>query len=432
MYICKLCNYSTKDNSNFNHHKKTTKHIKNSNAQKLAKNPTISEKTVEKKSYTCSLCNSIYMSKYNLNRHITDFCKVLREKVGKVGKSPNAPVKKGNKISVFTKCLISAISDGDFTRMSDRHMDILKEFKIIKKIGLNKGKTCPFCDKTFCEKRNMCRHLKKCVSIDTFELRYKDRMIGKKRAKKLEQYALSAKQDILLAKKEVSVYKDTTDKMSTALVNNSNNASVSKIAEISNKFPDAEPLKILSCEDYMKNVIINDIPMRPYMDFEQQFVEAILSAQKNKTIVKFLSDTLINMYAKPTSPNNQSVWCTDTSRLRYVVMRNVDKRSNWMSDPGGTYTKEKIIDPLMENINDLLDKYDSHYYWRKYVRWLKRKYPDDESMHIPDAEYQERYTRYQVDSGKLYNDIKGGKLQKKILAHMSTHLNYDSGAIKDK
>ena len=415
MLYCEPCNYMTKDRGNYSRHKKTSKHIGNTTAidETCVEREVPTDKTKEKK-YACGLCNSVFKKKYNLKRHIRSFCPALKPK--KLTDDDITGYNPTEKSAILRYVGINAgiVQNptrimGKFINLSDDLHDIMREFGLKPKYIKCGGTICPFCDEAFARKDSRNRHMNTCGSVNVYIEKYKTRKV----------------------EKEMETYKDKNNKMESALITNSNNTSMSKLNQISNKYPDADPLTLLSCEDYMNNIDIRHIPKRPYMDLEQRFVEAILSAHKNKGLVKYLSDTLVSMYSKPEDPDSQSVWCTDTSRLRYVVMRNIDNSVSWMGDPGGEYTKEKIIDPLMENIKGLLDKYDSYYYYRKYERWLKKEYPTDITMHVPDKEYQSRYMRYQKDSNKIFNDIKGGKLQKKILVYMSMHFNYDKSTIKD-
>ena len=59
-YLCKLCNYQCNDQSNYNKHLGTKKHIKNIKLEK-----------------TCSFCCKEFSSKYHLSRHMKNNCKTV-------------------------------------------------------------------------------------------------------------------------------------------------------------------------------------------------------------------------------------------------------------------------------------------------------------------------------------------------------------------
>ena len=440
------CDYTTKDSGNFCHHKKTKKHIKNKRNKNRIKKQQLIPIKISEKSYTCDLCNLTFINKHNLKRHLMNICPHLNKKVRIVKDKVCRQNTKNKPNNILVK------NDQEKTDRQDKDipggnpsdseeiylesegrkkykvnvlnvmanlelpvLDTLREFDMLDQYI--DGKQCPFCDKMFNRKDNFKRHCDNCTKKDVFMERYKTQKAEQKTQK---------------AEKIAETYKDSADKMATALVSNANKKSLSKMTQITNNYPNAEPLKLLSYDDYMDHVDMTHIPMRPHMDDEQQFVEAILSAHRNGGAEGFLSEALIDLY-KTDDPNNQSVWCTDTSRLRYVVMMETGENQQWTGDKGGVITRKTIIDPLIKKVKELLIKYDSHYYVREYTKWLKLKYPKNKSKHTPDMLYMERYIRYQYNANKLLNEIKNNKLQKKMLVYMANHFSFGiTGVIEDK
>src|SRR5579883_2080051 len=79
-YQCKECNYETDDKSNWYKHKKSKKHIENSNKLLIMnpvesnKNPIESNKNLDKKEckpskYICDICKLSYSTTSNLSKH---------------------------------------------------------------------------------------------------------------------------------------------------------------------------------------------------------------------------------------------------------------------------------------------------------------------------------------------------------------------------
>ncbi len=66
MYNCIYCNYETSDRSNFFHHNKTKKHLKNTSENSI--NNILNEKN-KKDIFECLFCNKIFSQKSNLSRH---------------------------------------------------------------------------------------------------------------------------------------------------------------------------------------------------------------------------------------------------------------------------------------------------------------------------------------------------------------------------
>jgi rubredoxin len=64
-YVCKSCDYTTSNKTDFNKHNLTRKHIKN---DKLDNSQNVSQNTAKK--YVCELCNYITIKKTDFNKHI--------------------------------------------------------------------------------------------------------------------------------------------------------------------------------------------------------------------------------------------------------------------------------------------------------------------------------------------------------------------------
>ena len=64
-YVCKSCDYTTSNKTDFNKHNLTRKHIKN---DKLDNSQNVSQNTSKK--YVCDLCNYITIKKTDFNKHI--------------------------------------------------------------------------------------------------------------------------------------------------------------------------------------------------------------------------------------------------------------------------------------------------------------------------------------------------------------------------
>ena len=64
-YVCKSCDYTTSNKTDFNKHNLTRKHIKN---DKLDNSQNVSQNTAKK--YVCEFCNYITIKKTDFNKHI--------------------------------------------------------------------------------------------------------------------------------------------------------------------------------------------------------------------------------------------------------------------------------------------------------------------------------------------------------------------------
>lgn len=429
-HYCRYCDYTTKNKSNYNKHVKSTKHIKNfATIRYKSRVVQIAHKNDK---YICTLCKIIFTRKYHLKRHQMLHCKrsidnvsqqsILKLQVDdKVSKKDNInvlgvcahssqgkpceiqgkPCEIQNKISNYNKNRYIKRNDTltlhKLTKIDLQVLDTLREFNLLDKY--NAGKEYPFCKKMFTRKDNFGVHIGKCSKKDVYLEKYKT----------------------LMAKREAEKYKNESNKITHALVNNTNKKSISKITQISNDYPNAEPLRLLDYSNYLDNVGITYNNEKPHQDFEEQFLEEVLSACMNGSVEVTLSEAIINIY-KTIKPKDQSIWCTDTARMRYVVMKYIDEiNKDWISDPKGKYIQSKIIDPIVKNIQELCDKYIKRFYWNRYIKWLKNAFPDEPDKHVPDWEYEHRFLRYELYANELIKKIKGQKIQKKMLEYMAKH-----------
>lgn len=248
-----------------------------------------------------------------------------------------------------------------------------------------------------------------CGEIRIFKIRYVSLLRERK-----------SLQEIQSLKKESTIHKDNHEKLSSAIVSNSNRGALGKIAKISNKYPNAEPLKLMDYDDYLKNTDYVYNKERPYIDFEGQFLEDVLSANGTKESEIILSQAIINMY-RSDEQEKQSMWCTDTSRIGYAVMKECGKDIEWISDPGGKYIQEMLIDPLMDSLDGLLETYHKGEYLDEYESYLKKTYPNNKDKHCVDRLFREQHLVYQLSANNLRDQIAKGKLQKKILKYLTLY-----------
>ena len=448
MHKCEICQYKTKYKCDLLSHNKTAKHARNVTLQKQIKRVKYLGKTrlIKKKRYKCDNCHKTFLRNYNLKRHMTNSCRGLPPKrvsmndytshnndemydsdstIESLGSNcsydvshsktqSSHSIKEGIQPTNSDLRVISSLIENDTIRQL---LDVMKEYNMIDKF---KNTTiCPFCDKKYSRKDNRMRHMDKCNKIDIYKAEYKA-LLAERKNKDME--------------KEKDIYKDHSDKLSTAMVIKTNGGSLGKIADISNKYPNAKPLQLMDYDDYLQNTNYTYNKKKSYKDYEGQFLEEVICANKDNSSAIILSQAIINMYKKESTPDKQSIWCTDTSRLKYVVMKedDNDKTTKWESDPGGAYIKKMIIDPLMDSLDDLLENYHNGKYLEEYKEYLREKYPKKKSKHMVDRLYLEQHTRYQLEALKLRDQITKGKLQTKILKYLTDYFTFsDNKNIKD-
>ena len=213
------------------------------------------------------------------------------------------------------------------------------------------------------------------------------------------------------------ILKKAIDQQPVIINNDSAVILLGKIADITNKYPSAIPLESMNYDNYLRNTNYTYDKEKPYKNLEKQFLEEVIRTNKNDTTHIILSQAIIKIYRNKLNPHEQSMWCTDVSRSKYVVMKENNKNTQWVNDPGGVYVIETIIKPLMDPLCDLLMDYHSGKYFNEYKRFFKKKYPDQENKYKADLEQHEYY---QLEAYRLKNKITEKTLQKKILKYLTS------------
>jgi len=106
-------------------------------------------------------------------------------------------------------------------------------------------------------------------------------------------------------------------------------------------------------KNYSMAPILTQLPDYSVIEEDiEEFSYVLVENYKKKILYKYLGDFIIKYYKKE-DPNDQSIWNSDTSRLKYFIKRLIDKTdSSWYSDPKGVKTKQFIINPLLNYIRE--------------------------------------------------------------------------------
>jgi hypothetical protein len=115
---------------------------------------------------------------------------------------------------------------------------------------------------------------------------------------------------------------------------------------------DAPPLTYKS--DYIKNLDdMNEVDKRIS-------AEIILSKHSRKELHLHLFKRFSEAI-KTNNPTDQSVWCSDTTRLSYLVKVKCGKnKSKWISDTRGKYLYDNLIKKELEFIKSILKWYEGY------------------------------------------------------------------------
>jgi len=233
----------------------------------------------------------------------------------------------------------------------------------ISETSPNKDNNCPYCDKYYSTAGNLARHKKICTEKQVLE------NIHEQKISELQKELQHLKEMNELLKGENTTVKNDNSYLKT-LINNAGaviKTSVSALAYVTKNYTDAPKLQKLEDYTYLEYNDNND---------EFDLVAIVISQYQTKLLCQYLGDIIINAY-KRDDPSEQSIWNSDSVRLTYLIRDIINKKTDWTVDKKGVKTTKYIIDPLLEYIKDLLNKYIDengleHHYRESYMKFKKR------------------------------------------------------------
>lgn len=250
---------------------------------------------------------------------------------------------------------------------------ILKQTKVIKTYK-NEGLTCS-CGKQFSYASGLSRHKRICNGINISEA-----------FEKLTTEIKELKQQINT--QHTQQLENPTQVYNIAIIKN----------YILENYALAPPLTPLS--DY--SVIEHD---------HDDFGETLISIYNDGALTKYLSEFIIKYYKKA-NPEEQSIWNSDTSRLKYLIKSLIDKnKSFWYPDSRGVLTKETIIDPLLKYIRDYCFNYQDELE-------LTRDNFDNYTDNVRDKMGKNHLTIL-----KIMNEIDLGNLANEIIRYIAPYFH---------
>jgi hypothetical protein len=178
--------------------------------------------------------------------------------------------------------------------------------------------------------------------------------------------------------------------------------------------------------DVKSDKVINYwIQQRP--EFADEYIaERLLHIYDSKDFANYITNIIVKAYKKD-DPSEQTFWASDVSRLIYIVRSTIDQKDEWIYDKKGGIIKESIIDPLLDEVYNIIIKYKK-YMEDKYLHSLKKEESDY---------YMSKVSIINV-ANKLINDFRNRQFVKnqiiRILApkfFLDRDINKDKNKIKD-
>jgi hypothetical protein len=117
------------------------------------------------------------------------------------------------------------------------------------------------------------------------------------------------------------------------------------------------------------------IDKRP--EFADEYIaERLLHIYERKDFANYICSIVFKAYKKD-DPAEQTFWASDVSRLIYIVRSTLNQKDEWVYDKKGLIIKESIIDPLLNEVYDIITKY--------------KKYMEDKYLHSTIKEESDYY-----------------------------------------
>jgi uncharacterized C2H2 Zn-finger protein/nitrogen regulatory protein PII len=89
---------------------------------------------------------------------------------------------------------------------------------------------------------------------------------------------------------------------------------------------------------------------------DQYVAEKLIVLYSNDKFIDYICSVIHNAY-KTEDPLDQTIWSTDVSRLVYIVRITLEKENKWEYDKKGVRIKQSIIDPLLDEVQDIMVEY---------------------------------------------------------------------------
>jgi hypothetical protein len=110
-------------------------------------------------------------------------------------------------------------------------------------------------------------------------------------------------------------------------------------------------------------------------DFADEYIaERLLYIYDSNKFSNYIANIVVKTYKKDNSAE-QTFWASDVSRLIYIVRSSIDQKDEWVYDKKGVIIKESIINPLLNEVYNIIVKY-KRYMEDKYLHSLKKEESD--------------------------------------------------------
>jgi len=265
----------------------------------------------------------------------------------------------------------------------------------------NINNICINCNKEFKSERTMYRHRTICFNDEKKEMQHKIDLLEME-LKNFKEQVQNLTTQLMKVEKQDEFHKDII-KESGKVISKSMNAitflaGTSIKAPVLNTIADKEATDMLS----QNEIVIQKTKLDPKHK-KTHIAEHLLDHYRIETLCEYFRDIIIKAYKKE-DPKEQSFWSSDVQRLVYVVKDLIDDEDKWVYDKNGIKIRNRIINPIMLKVYDILEDYHSKTF----------PYISKNALNISKTEFDTKLS-YCADAENLMISIKNRQLHKKLI-----------------
>jgi hypothetical protein len=118
-----------------------------------------------------------------------------------------------------------------------------------------------------------------------------------------------------------------------------------------------KPIGMIGIDIENQSIYMNIKQLSKNFEMTEYFVaEKIINLYETNKLIDCICNIICNIY-KTNDPIDQTIWSTDISRLVYIIRLTNDGETKWIHDKKGVIIKQLIIEPLLDEIQNILIQY---------------------------------------------------------------------------
>jgi len=349
IYNCDICNFESNNKTNYINHLHTKTHINN---------------ITPKDQFCCNTCLKIFKYKSSLCTHKKLYC----------NKKTNKEIEYDNNID--NDCIDN---DNDINDRDNTKIDNLLIENLLLKQKLEFLEEKKEIESKLIKAELESKLIKQKSEIESKLIKEKtENKLLHEQSKKEKRLFKEHKKELLKSKDEQIdlVQHNNIESVKHAYSEGKMNALtfVSLCYNKTSKMP-----SIPMDSDYVVSDVKSDKDIKFWIEQKPEFAdeyiaERLLHIYDSKGFTNYITNIVVKAYKKD-DPAEQTFWASDVSRLIYIVRSTINHKDEWVYDKKGVIIKESIIDPLLDEVYNIIVKYRK-YMEKRYLHSLKKEESD--------------------------------------------------------